>query len=189
MTPWLVVVPTMLAIGLGASPPPVPQAGSPTGPAPAIYADGLVVRLMSLTRLPADQGARCDAAGVCRRGVAAGDVLVRVDVGLTSAAPIGLDVVAGTGGGIALYAGADHRGAAIDCGYVGEPQILCTDSARTVPTAVGPGAEVVISETFDVPRASLRPIIVTVQPPVNDGAGANPLPRATFAGAESRLTD
>jgi hypothetical protein len=132
-------------------------------------------------------GAHCDAAGDCRPGAAAGDFLVRVDVGLTASAPIALDVVAGTAGGIALFGGADHRAAAIDCGYVGETEVLCTDSASSVPRGVRPGAEVIISETFDVPWASLPQLIVTVQPPVSDGAGANPLPTATFANAQTRL--
>ena len=187
---WLVVVPAMLAIGLGPTPAPTPTPGPTTtpGPAPAIYADGLVVRLVSLTKLPPALGANCDAGGDCRPGAAAGDVLVRVDIGLTATAPIGLDIVAGTAGGIALFAGVDHRAAAIDCGYVGERQVLCTDSASSVPSGVGPGREVILSETFDVPAASLPRLIVTVQPPVNDGAGANPLPTATFTDAETRLT-
>jgi hypothetical protein len=181
MTPWLVM---MLAIGLG----PAPPTPAPTGPAPAIYADGLVVRLVSLTKLPPALGATCDATGECRPGEAAGAVLVRVYVGLTATTPIALDVVAGTAGGIALFTGTDRRAAAIDCGYVGEPQVLCTDSASSVPSGVGPGREVIISEAFDVPRVSLPRLIVTVQPPVNDGTGANPLPAATFADAQTRLT-
>ena len=115
------VVPALLAIGLGPTPAPTtapaptpmpapaPAPAPTTRPAPTIYADGLTVRLVSLTKLPSALGATCDAVGDCRPGAAAGDVLVRVDVGLTSTAPIALDVVAGTAGGISLRAGAEHR--------------------------------------------------------------------------------
>jgi hypothetical protein len=120
-------------------------------------------------------------------------VVVRVNVGLglpaAAPAPIALDVVAGTAGGIVLFAGPDHRAAAIDCGFVGETAVLCTDSSATVPSSVEPGGEVTVSETFDVPAESIGTLVVTVQPPVSDRTGANPLRTATFTEAQTLLTE
>lgn len=180
MVGWLLAVPAMLALGLGPA------------PAPTIAPDGLVVRLGALERLPAADGAACDRTGACRPGAAPGRVLVRVDVVLglppSAPAPIGLDIVAGTAGGIALLVGVDHRRAEVDCGFVGEKTALCTDSGSVVPTRVDPGAEVTVSETFDVPAGDLATLVVTAQPPVTDGTGANPVATITFTGAEALLT-
>jgi hypothetical protein len=160
--------------------------------APSVtYPDGLVVRLVSLERLPAAAGASCDDNGVCRPGADPRAVVVRVNVGLalpvSAPAAVTLDVVAGTAGGISLLMGPERQAAAIDCGFVGEADVLCTDSAATVPARVEPGSEVTLSETFDVPGAELAALAVTVQPPVADGAGANPLRAVTFTGAQRQL--
>ena len=179
MTGWLLALPAVLALAAGPA------------PAPTTYPDGLVVRIGSLERLPADRGATCDAVGVCTAGEAAGDVLVRVNVVLglpaSAPAPIALDVVAGTAGGISLLAGPGRLPAAIDCGFIGETDVLCTDSANVVPTRVDPGTDVTVSEAFDVPAGALNALTVRVQPPVSDATGANPLRATTFDNAEALL--
>jgi hypothetical protein len=161
-------------------------------PAQTANRDGLIVRLGKLERLPSADAARCDDQGQCVPGGVPGLVLVRVNVvlGLPSSAPrpIDLDVVAGSAAGIALLTGADRHVAAIDCGYVGEAHVLCTDNGGQVPTHVAPGAEVTLSESFDVPVDALGKLTVTVQPPVSNSTGTNPLPATTFPNAQERLT-
>jgi hypothetical protein len=157
-------------------------AGSASASPPVTFPDGLVVRLVAVEVMPAADAATCSPSGVCGPGQAPGDRLVRITLGLAlppdAPGSIPLDVVAGTASGIALTAAG--RTLPIDCGNMAETTVLCTDNSASVPAAVMPGREVLLSEAYDVPVGDLSALTVTFQPPVNAG-GINPLTPVTFA--------
>jgi hypothetical protein len=136
------------------------------------HSGDVVVRLVSLERMPSVDAADCRDDGICRAGSAPGTRLIRVNIALSlppGASPVPLDILAGTSTGIGLFAGADRRPLAVDCGNLAETAILCTDQAVSVPTVVDPAAPVVLSESFDVPDGALADLTATITPPVRGG--------------------
>jgi hypothetical protein len=150
-------------------------------PDPVTYADGLRVALVSLETMPPTDAATCTDDGICRPGSAPGTRLVRVNVALSlpvGAAPLRLDVVAGTASGIQLLA--DGAPAAIDCGNLAETTVLCTDISASVPVLIEAGESVTLCESFDVRVSSLDRLSVVIQPPISDANGENPLGPVEF---------
>jgi hypothetical protein len=182
---WVLTVAVGLGVGLA-----TPALAS-TVPS-TTYPDGLVVSVASLETMPSADAATCSNDGICRAGETPGDVLVRVTVRLSlpDDAPAGLhlDVVAGTASGIGLAVGERHMAAAVDCGNLAETTVLCTDNSASVPTDVVPGVDVFLCESFDVPASDRSAMDVTIQPPVSDADGANPLRTTRFTDVGGLLT-
>jgi len=177
---WIGLILGAAAVGFGPVVPAAALAAPSSGP--VAYADGLRVQLASLETMPATDAATCTDDGVCRPGSAPGTRLIRVNVALSlpvGAAPLRLDVVAGTASGIQLLAGGDP--AAIDCGNLAETTVLCTDISASVPVLLQAGGSVTLCESFDVPVSSLDRLTVMIQPPISDVAGKNPLASVKLA--------
>ena len=127
--------------------------------------------------MPSADAATCVDGGGCHTGSAPGTQLVRVGIALSlppGAAPVALEIMAGTRTGIGLAAAG--RSVDVDCGNVAETTVLCTDQAASLPDRVDPATPVVLYESFDVPIGALADLTVTIAPPVRNG----PVPTATF---------